>query len=191
MAVLITNTNPNVRSTIAALTLTFAFDCTGGNYLLVPCRDEAGSTITGVTYNGVALSQLAFADRSTGGMRLYMYGLLNPATGSNNVIITRTGASNRIDGFAAAVSGAKTTQPANTFSGNNGTSTTTSGTIMTTTLNEGVFGLQLADNGGDTAGANTTIISQTPFGDLNFTRSTVFPTATAQNVTLIVQSGVA
>jgi len=190
MSVAITNSNLMQDSASGALTLTYAFDCLGGNYLIVPCRDdEAAGSITGVTYNGVPMTLLITQLDSNGTNRLNMFGLLNPPAGSNNVVVTRTGTFAKIYSCAASVSGARATQPANTYGGDNGISATTSGTIMTTTLDEGVFGYQLQDNGGDFAGPNTTIITQSAFGDSNFTRSTVFPTPTAQNVTLTLQSG--
>ena len=40
----------------AATTRTIAFDATGCDLLLVGCSDGGASSITGITYNGVALT---------------------------------------------------------------------------------------------------------------------------------------
>lgn len=70
--------------------LDFAHTNTGSDLLLlvgVQCQDDS---ITGVTYNSVALTQIR-KKAAGGGSFVYMYGLRAPATGANTVSVAFTG----------------------------------------------------------------------------------------------------
>lgn len=89
----------------AATTLTIAFDATGCDAIVVGCRDAGNATlVTGVTYNGVALV-LKRSDNTAGssfrGGAVYVG--VAPTTGTNNVVISYSGAqtlSAVVGGFA-------------------------------------------------------------------------------------------
>lgn len=61
------------------------------------CRNDdtttAADDVTGVTYNGVAMTQLHKANGNANGRFAYgyIYGLANPASGANNVVVSLTG----------------------------------------------------------------------------------------------------
>ena len=84
--------------------LTWSHTCTGTNrLLLVGITHFNGDVVTGVTYNGVAMTQL---DKTSdfGGAIAYTYGLLNPATGSNNIAVSFSGG----DAFLRCTAGSYT-----------------------------------------------------------------------------------
>ena len=70
---------------------TYSFTNTAGNLLLVGVvlRDK-GDTLTGITYGGVAMTLVDKVNYS-GTSSSYLYYLLAPATGANNVVISYTG----------------------------------------------------------------------------------------------------
>lgn len=71
--------------------LTWSHPCTGSNRaLFVPITGEV-TAITGVTYNGVALTKLITTDFNGSLGYLEVWGLLNPASGANNVSVAWTG----------------------------------------------------------------------------------------------------
>lgn len=72
----------------------FAFTCSSGSdrYLQVCVAQGQGSNadvITGITYNGVAMTRLATLAQAGGNNRVYVYGLVAPATGANNIVLAR------------------------------------------------------------------------------------------------------
>jgi hypothetical protein len=94
MAVTIGN-ETNTEFFQGATTKTVALD-TGsstGRVLLAYCYVPSARTITSVTYNGVAMTQLqtTFTDGTTS---FYIFGLNNPASGSNNIVVTYDSAPN-------------------------------------------------------------------------------------------------
>lgn len=116
-------------------TLTWSHTCSGSNRtLVVGCASKTDDYITGVTYNGVAMTQV---DKTTGGGggAEYMYILANPASGANNIVVT---ASVSIDMMGSAVSytGTSLTQPgshskgATTGAGSGALSLNTSNTMV-------------------------------------------------------------
>lgn len=110
---------------------TFSHTCSGSNRILfVHCGHNASSDIiTGVTYNGVSMTQIATVS-PTANRREYLFYLIAPATGANNVVITASG-STSIFGNAASYTGVKQSdQPDNSTTATS--STTPSETTLTT-----------------------------------------------------------
>lgn len=106
-------------------TLTFSHTCTGSNLILiVGVMNYDPAAITGVTYNGVAMTKIFASDVvSPSYNSMNQFYLVNPATGSNNIVVTvpgatpirATGASytgvaqtSPIDGFGSAIAGSLT-----------------------------------------------------------------------------------
>lgn len=89
MAIAYDNTTFSDDGGGAVTSRTFSHTCTGSNLALLVGVE--GSTvadrITGVTYNSVAMTQLS-AYKGSGGRWIYIYGLLAPATGANNVVVS-------------------------------------------------------------------------------------------------------
>lgn len=79
----------------AGTALTAAYTCSGSNRLLVVQVDEnqtaGGVKVSGVTYAGVAMTEFTGSPMQTGasgGRYWHMYYLVNPASGSNNVVVS-------------------------------------------------------------------------------------------------------
>lgn len=84
------------------ITQTVAHTCTGNNLILVVgfiTYRVAGTanSVTGVTYNGVLMTQAGVLTRSGGTSEYqYLYYLVNPSTGTNNIVVST---SNTLDSF--------------------------------------------------------------------------------------------
>ena len=98
------------------------------------------SDITSVTYNGVAMTTLC-AKIINGNCAARMYGLANPASGSNNIVVTMSAGSVSVDGQISAWSGdgADQTTPFDTAVTANG-SGSTANIVSSATLTTGVAG---------------------------------------------------
>lgn len=69
-------------------TATFAHTVTGSNTLLVVFSNiQANNTLT-ATYNGVSMTQVFKQFSGTGSDYMYCFVLINPTTGTNNVVLT-------------------------------------------------------------------------------------------------------
>ena len=67
---------------------TFSHTCTGNNLLLlVGLRGDPTDTLTGITYNGVSMT-IVNKKQNGDGYWVYLYYILSPATGTNNVVIS-------------------------------------------------------------------------------------------------------
>lgn len=67
-------------------TLTFAHTCSGINRVLIVGVACNGYVLTSVTYAGVGMTKKAEASESSG--YAYIWSLIDPATGANNIVIT-------------------------------------------------------------------------------------------------------
>lgn len=75
-------------NTNAGTTLTQAFTCSGVDRALIVCAStRSSSSVTGVTYNGVAMTSLGAAV-TNGSVTSTIWALSNPASGSNNIVVT-------------------------------------------------------------------------------------------------------
>ena len=82
---------------------------------------STATTVSSVTYNGVAMTQAAYA--TANGRATALYYLVNPSAGTNNVVITFSATAGRVICGAHTWSGANSTQTPQTQSAN-GTGTT-------------------------------------------------------------------
>lgn len=146
-------------TTLGATSLTKAFDCAGGTSLLVAAFSGdlfAGSDdCTGVTYAGVSLT-LAGKLGVASGRYTYVYYLLSPSAGSNNLVISFTSA-HFIGGVMASYSGVGSKDSATTVTANSASAGTTLTTSITPTadncwtiLGEGGYNLTNAAPGAGT-----------------------------------------
>jgi hypothetical protein len=111
--------------------ITFAHTCTGDDGLLlvgVQCQDD---TVTGVTYNGTAMTQLKKV--ASAAAETYMYGLLAPTTGAHNVVVSIS-ASKYCRAISASYTGVLQTGLPDATSSVVGTDTVTSQALSTTTV---------------------------------------------------------
>ena|SRR3990167_6093470 len=149
-------------STNADTSLTVAHTCTGSElYLLVSVWTNQTS-ITGVTYNGAAMTSLDSA-AAVGGRKIYMWGLANPATGANNIIATASG-SGQIYLIGDSYTGCSDAQPDGFSNGTVSNQASIVGTVTVNTDNSWtVMGVVSAidDNlGAGSEGAGTTLRKQ-------------------------------
>jgi len=144
------------RATGAAA-LTFAHTCSGtfrGLFVGV-IGDTTSDLVTGVTYNGVAMTQVNKV-KATGGRWNYLYYLAGPATGANNVVISAS-TSMYIEGNAASYTGVlQTGQPEANATGSNASAATLGVAVTTLTDNAWVVNSALGQAGTITAGGGTT-----------------------------------
>jgi hypothetical protein len=96
------------------LTSTWSHTCTGANRILwvgffadSQSHDTLNNELTGVTYAAVAMTR-AGTTYCPGDRWTYLYYLVNPATGANNIVITST-FSGALQGSAISYTGAKQT----------------------------------------------------------------------------------
>jgi hypothetical protein len=133
MAVAYENSLTPITVTFAAAgeTETHAFDAgTGSNRVLLVTifwRDNDDSTISGVTYNGVAMTELAAKTRSAQNLAGHMWRLANPASGSNNIAVTMAADAGDSTGMITAWVGNGcdiVTTPVDSYAANSGTGST-------------------------------------------------------------------
>ena len=130
--------------------------CTGTNLiLLVSVYESANSNgVSGITYNGVALTQIGTV--SNGNTQSLWY-LINPATGSHTIAVSGSHTTNTIWQGAISYTGAKQTGQPDSF--NTATSQTTVQTISTTVVANNswlVAAFGVSDNNPPSAGTGTT-----------------------------------
>jgi hypothetical protein len=123
-----TNVGLALDSTTAAngastATLTFAHTCSGTNRILfVSATSNSGVTVTGITYAGTAMTEID-SHTDGAGPTTYLYYLIAPAIGANNVVISASGSSALV-GSAISYTGAKQSgQPDASGEGSDATTT--------------------------------------------------------------------
>lgn len=135
--------------------MTWSHTCTGSDrYLIVgvSCGETGSDIVSGVTYNGVAMTRLLFATFAGGGRSNYLYGLVTPATGANNIVVSHSNLI-YIHGNAVSYTGVK--QSAQPDSTANGSASATSLSVSTTTVADnswvvGIFSNTSANTSGHT-----------------------------------------
>lgn len=143
-------------------TITTAHTVTGSNTILfvatASSSTNGSSSISGVTYNGVSMTQVTSDVQIPTNSYLGLWYLIGPATGTNNVIISLTqSGGGRVWGAAISYTGARQSSQPDAF--NTGTATAqTSLTVAVTTVADNciLVGNMASKNVGPvTAGTNT------------------------------------
>ena len=139
---------------------TVAYDATATNgYLVVQTLKQSSQTVTGVTYNSVAMTQLTTIQGNTAAETLYLWGLAAPTTGTNDIVVSVSGAGTLVVDVAL-YSGAQQTTAVEATSTNSGIdATSASVTVTTITDNDWLVGYFRSNSGSGafTAGANTVV----------------------------------
>lgn len=156
--------------------ITLSHTCTGSNLLLIVgtrSDDESTNPITGVTYNGVAMTQLPTHSPKaydSGSGRLTLWYLFAPATGANTISIATSPATSGMQVYAASYTGvAQSGFPDASTSNFNSSAASGSNTTTITTVAANAWALVMHanDNGaGSTAGSGATIRVKTGAGGL-------------------------
>lgn len=117
-------------NTGGATSLTYSHTCTGASILWVGFRTGTSSdTATGVTYNGVAMTQAAKRSGPAGSHYVYLYYLVNPTAGANNIVISLSGSASII-AASASYKDAGTLDATNSNVAEPGTSISTATTVV-------------------------------------------------------------
>lgn len=154
--------------------LTFAHTTTGTNRVLfVEVQADFNDVVTTVTYNAIGMSLIAKLSQATGTVRwTYIYKLINPTVGANNVVISTSGIV-FIQGFATSYNGAdQTTQPDSSATASAAAGTTKA--MTTTVVASGCWLLLFAQVGsGATQGPVTAGTGIRRLNDTSFTSAAV------------------
>lgn len=148
--------------------LTWSHTCTGSNRILLvggSVTSGTARTVTGITYNGVAMTSIGTTTAGT--VYGFLYYLIAPATGANNVVVTISGVTDggnkQFDANAQSYTGAAQSAQPDSFNTNSLTASTVTNFPVTTTVvgsNCWLVGIASEDGGGiaasATPGANTT-----------------------------------
>jgi hypothetical protein len=127
----IVNVSKSTSGTNQVSSINWNHTVSGKNRLLsVQISSDWGTTITGVTYNGVALTQAVSKIRATGLLRSEIWYLIAPATGTHSVVVTASGIS-YISGIATTLNSVDQTSPLGITGSADGSSTTPSVSITT------------------------------------------------------------
>ncbi|MBN1570660.1 MAG: hypothetical protein JXA73_22645 [Acidobacteria bacterium] len=131
VAVSTTKTADTGSGTASSLTIT-SFTVSGSNRLLlvgVSITKSSGQYVTSVTYGGTALTAIGTAEYgTTTGVRVELWQLLAPTTGTANVVVNMSAAARFVAG-AELLIGVDQDYPLGTYQGNNGNSSSPSVTV--------------------------------------------------------------
>lgn len=140
--------------------LTFAHTCTGTNLILfVSVISNSGATVSSMTYNSVAMTQLD-TRVDAGGNNGELWYLIAPSTGSNNVVINMSG-NVAIGAASSSYTGVKQSAPA-VFGNARADSATSVSKSLTSTVDNSWIVAGVTNNFAATswtAGASTTFRS--------------------------------
>lgn len=140
--------------------------CSGADRILIVgvSNYDAGSggndKVTGVTYNGVAMTLITKTQGDGADSWNYLYALVAPDTGTHNIVVSTSTTQDEINVVAASYNGAKQTGQPDAYVINNQTSSVTSITPTLTTLTNNCWLVSLFVNGyggAITAGTGTTL----------------------------------
>jgi hypothetical protein len=148
--------------TTATSGLTISHTTSGSDRLMlvgISINAEAGApTVSSVTYNGVALSNVGSQASSDSKMRMAIWRLVGPATGTHNVVITLSAVPDGATAGVMTFTGADATTPLGTFAsaqGESGTATVTVSSaagelVFDTVAQEGSSNYDLVPGAGQT-----------------------------------------
>lgn len=156
------DTYTNITSNTGT-SFTFSHTCSGNaRVLIVSFSHRTNDDCTGVTYNGVAMTQLKKINVPDGNEWIYMYGLIGPATGAHNVVANFT--TSQVNYYTSvSYNGCKQDGLPNvSYSASPNTNQTSITGTFTTTKDKCIAVALVFDNGGsETAGTGATIIHST------------------------------
>ena len=127
--------------------------CAAGAYLTVMIETGNGDFVSGVTYNGVAMTQGVKRAMTVG--EAYVYYLANPSSGANDISVSLSSSESAFMGMGTSFTGVNQGAPEATGTG----SSTSTGLVSVTTVtdNDWLVGIFVTEAGSAlTVGANTT-----------------------------------
>lgn len=141
----------------AQSTYSWNHTCTGSNRELIvtiSMLSVAGSSVTGITYNSVAMVFLGAKASVSGAVRIEMWGLVNPSSGLNSIAVTLSTGLDSIGG-AISYTGVHQTSPTEGFNSASATNVDAADatvTITTVADNDWVVAGVASDDTAITAG---------------------------------------
>lgn len=172
----------------ASSSYNFSHTTAGSNRYLRVCvsmLSVGGSTVTGITYNSVALSFVGAQASVSGAVRVEEWGLVAPATGSNTVAVTLSTALDSAAG-AGSYTGVQQTSPRETYQSAQATNVgAADATVAVTTVadNAMVVDCVASDDTAITVGAGQ-VESWNTTGTLGSGAASREPKGTAGSVTM-------
>lgn len=143
-------------NTLAASPQTWSHTTSGTNRILFVGAISTADTITGVTYNSVAMTLIGKTSYpGVGRQGVALFYLINPTSGANTVSVT---GSSTVSGFSSSFTGAQQSGQPDSFAATNPADG--ANLVMTTTVvasNCWLVACEADGAGGETAGAGTTI----------------------------------
>lgn len=118
----------------ATTTQTYSHTTSGSDRILFTFGIKTGNNVTGVTYNGVAMTQLA-AYQSAQSLLDYVYYIVAPATGANNIVWSASGSGTFVTGSVSYTGVNQTTPIPTTTNSSTATNINFSHSITTTLSN--------------------------------------------------------
>jgi len=120
---------------VSSITISHTTSSGSNRIMWVGVWDQNNDTVTGVTYNGVSMTQANKIRVGTGGGAeyVYLYYLVAPSTGANNVVISRSVSTNSLHGRVITFTGASQTgipDASNTGQSNSASSLAVSVTVV-------------------------------------------------------------
>lgn len=174
MAIAYDNSTQKVESgSVSSTTFSHTVGTGSARYLVVGTVFRGGTNriATAVTYNGVAMTKIGSDQTNAGACNSNIWGLANPASGTNDVVVTYSGSGNTMQVVASSYTGVNQTSAVDTNNGTTGSGTTFSPTVTTTAdncwviLNAGSDAKSAAISGLGTTRQTVTTIQV--FGDSN------------------------
>lgn len=134
---------------------TYSHTTSGTNrYLFVGITGGTTNNVTAVTYSGVSMTQVGTTQQRPSSRYVYLYGLVAPASGANNVVITINGGDIG-QSFAFGYTGAKQATPISGVVNSSGTQANIAQSVTTTDDNSIAF-IYAGTGAPQTVGAGTT-----------------------------------
>ena len=151
---------------LGATSLSYSHTCTGSNLILfvgINLFNPGSDLVTGVTYGGVALTQLT--KQNAQGSEVYLYYLIAPTTGANNIVIS-TSSSVDIRSISASYTGVIQITSIDNSTVNNANASTI--TTSLTTINNNCWMISfIADSTARIPSAGTGVTSRNTNADVS------------------------
>lgn len=149
----------SVYNGTAATSHTLSHTCTGSNrVLVVGTRTYDANAITGVTYNGVSMTEVG-TSVTLGSDAFRRWILVNPDSGANNIVASLS-SSRRIEIYAISLTGAKQSAQPDASATATGSSTSATGSVTTVADNSWVvaFAESNGASGAWSSSTNCTVV---------------------------------
>lgn len=143
---------------------TTSYSCSAGSdrLLIAAFFTLAAATVTGVTYNGVAMTGLHSPAQGGSDLKVHFYYLLNPASGSNTFTITFAADTTKWVHLADYTGVAQSGQPDDSDVATQASGSQLSVTLSATQSGDWAIGISRDDNGGGISWTNLTGLSYPP-----------------------------